>query len=120
MNVFFILQIFLGFIGLIALAIPFSDNFKTINYRYVLYGILAQIVLAVILLKLPFVISFFEILGNGVVILQQATQEGASFVFGYPPSDGSTPYRSLLETFAFGVLPYIIVMACISAILWYW
>ena len=84
------------------------------------YGILAQIILAVILLKLPFVVSFFEILGNGVVILQQATQEGANFVFGYPPTDSSTPYRSLLETFAFGVLPYIIVMACISAILWYW
>ena len=120
MDILFILQIFLGFIGLIALAIPFSDNFKTINYRYVLYGILAQIILAVILLKLPFVISFFEILGNGVVILQQATQEGANFVFGYPPTDSSKPYRSLLETFAFGVLPYIIVMACISAILWYW
>ena len=120
MDILFILQIFIGFIGLVALAIPFSDNFKTINYRYVLYGILAQIILAVILLKLPFVVSFFEILGNGVVILQQATQEGANFVFGYPPTDSSTPYRSLLETFAFGVLPYIIVMACISAILWYW
>jgi len=120
MDILSILQIFIGFIGLVALAIPFSDNFKTINYRYVLYGILAQIILAVILLKLPFVVSFFEILGNGVVILQQATQEGANFVFGYPPTDSSTPYRSLLETFAFGVLPYIIVMACISAILWYW
>ncbi len=120
MDILFILQIFIGFIGLVALAIPFSDNFKTINYRYVLYGILAQIILAVILLKLPFVVSFFEILGNGVVILQKATQEGANFVFGYPPTDSSTPYRSLLETFAFGVLPYIIVMACISAILWYW
>ena len=120
MDILFIFQIFIGFIGLVALAIPFSDNFKTINYRYVLYGILAQIILAVILLKLPFVVSFFEILGNGVVILQQATQEGANFVFGYPPTDSSTPYRSLLETFAFGVLPYIIVMACISAILWYW
>ncbi len=120
MDTLFILQIFIGFIGLVALAIPFSDNFKTINYRYVLYGILAQIILAVILLKLPFVVSFFEILGNGVVILQQATQEGANFVFGYPPTDSSTPYRSLLETFAFGVLPYIIVMACISAILWHW
>jgi CNT family concentrative nucleoside transporter len=120
MDILFILQIFIGFIGLVALAIPFSDNFKTINYRYVLYGILAQIILAVILLKLPFVVSFFEILGSGVVILQQATQEGANFVFGYPPTDSSTPYRSLLETFAFGVLPYIIVMACISAILWYW
>ena len=120
MDILLILQIFVGFIGLVALAIPFSDNFKTINYRYVIYGILAQIILAVILLKLPFVVSFFEILGNGVVILQQATQEGANFVFGYPPTDSSTPYRSLLETFAFGVLPYIIVMACISAILWYW
>ena len=120
MDILFIVQIFIGFIGLVALAIPFSDNFKTINYRYVLYGILAQIILAVILLKLPFVVSFFEILGNGVVILQQATQEGANFVFGYPATDSSTPYRSLLETFAFGVLPYIIVMACISAILWYW
>ena len=120
MDTLFILQIFIGFIGLVALAIPFSDNFKTINYRYVLYGILAQIILAVILLKLPFVVSFFEILGIGVVILQEATQEGANFVFGYPPTDSSTPYRSLLETFAFGVLPYIIVMACISAILWYW
>ena len=62
MDILFILQIFIGFIGLVALAIPFSDNFKTINYRYVLYGILAQIILAVILLKLPFVVSFFEIL----------------------------------------------------------
>ena len=120
MDITSILHIFIGFIGLVALALPFSDNLKTINYLYILYGILAQIVLAVILLKLPFVLSFFEILGNGVVILQQATQEGANFVFGYPPTDGSTPYRSLLETFAFGVLPYIIVMACISAILWYW
>ncbi len=120
MDILFILQIFIGFIGLVALAIPFSDNFKTINYRYVLYGILAQIILAVILLKLPFVVSFFKILGNGVVILQQATQEGANFVFGYPPTDNSTPYRSLLETFAFGVLPYIHSHGMYSAILWHW
>ena len=120
MDMLNILQIFIGFIGLILIAIPFSDNFKIINYRFVIYGILCQIVLAVILLKIPFVISFFEILGNGVVVLQEATVECAQFVFGYPPSDDTSPYRSLLETFAFGVLPYIIVMACISAILWYW
>jgi len=114
------LQILIGFIGLVALAIPFSDNYKQINYKYVLYGILSQFILAAILLKLPFIISFFEILGNGVTILQNATVEGASFVFGYPPTDTEFAYRSLLETFAFGVLPYIIVMSCISAILWHW
>ena len=114
------LHIFIGFIGLVAIAIPFSNNYKIINYRYIFYGIISQLLLAAILLKLPIVISFFELLGNGVTILQNATIEGAGFVFGYPPSDNSSPYRSLLETFAFGVLPYIIVMSCISAILWHW
>ena len=120
MDFYTLLQIIIGFFGLIIIALPLSDNYKIINYKYVLYGILSQILLAAILLKVPLVISAFEILGNGVVILQEATIEGANFVFGYPPSDDTNPYRSLLETFAFGVLPYIIVMACISAILWYW
>ena len=120
MDIYTLLQIIIGFIGLIIIAMPFSDNYKIINYKYVTYGVLSQIILAAILLKVPFIISAFEILGNGVIILQEATVEGAKFVFGYPPSDESSPYRSLLETFAFGVLPYIIVMACISAILWYW
>ena len=120
MDILSITQIIIGFIGLVIIAIPFSENFKIINFKYIVYGILAQIVLAAILLKIPIIISAFELLGNGVIILQEATMEGASFVFGYPPSDLDTPYRSLLETFAFGVLPYIIVMACVSAILWYW
>ena len=120
MSAFNFLHIFIGFIGLVAIAIPFSNNYKIINYRYILYGIFSQLFLAAILLKLPFVINFFELLGNGVTILQNATVEGASFVFGYPPSDDASVYRSLLETFAFGVLPYIIVMSCISAILWHW
>ena len=120
MDISTVIQIIIGFVGLIIIALPFSDNYKIINYKYVSYGILSQIILAAILLKVPFIINAFEILGNGVVILQEATVEGAKFVFGYPPSDDSNPYRSLLETFAFGVLPYIIVMACISAILWYW
>jgi CNT family concentrative nucleoside transporter len=114
------LHIFIGFIGLVALAIPFSENYRNINYKYIIYGIVSQLLLAAILLKVPFIINFFEILGNGVTILQNATVAGASFVFGFPPSDSDYVYRSLLETFAFGVLPYIIVMSCISAILWYW
>ena len=120
MDILPIAQIIIGFLGLIIIAMPFSENFKIINFKYIVYGIIAQIVLAAILLKIPIVITAFELLGNGVIILQEATMEGASFVFGYPPSDLDTPYRSLLETFAFGVLPYIIVMACVSAILWYW
>ena len=82
MNIPFILHIITGFIGLILIAIPFSDNKQIINYKYIFYGILSQLILAAILLKLPFIINFFELLGNGVTILQNATSEGASFVFG--------------------------------------
>ena len=120
MDIVSITQIIIGFIGLVVIALPFSENLNIINYKYIIYGILSQVILAAILLKIPIVISAFELLGNGVIVLQEATMEGASFVFGYPPSDMDSPYRSLLETFAFGVLPYIIVMACVSAILWYW
>ena len=120
MDILNVLQIIIGFIGLIFIAIPFSENYRIINFKFIAYGILAQVILAIVLLKIPFIISIFEIMGNGVVVLQEATVEGASFVFGYAPSDNVGSYRSLLETFAFGVLPFIIVMACISAILWYW
>ena len=120
MDLFNILHIIIGFIGLIVIALPFSENAKIINYKYILYGILSQVILALLLLKVSFIVNIFEILGNAVVILQEATTEGANFVFGYAPSEGAPVYRSLLETFAFGVLPYIIVMSCISAILWYW
>ena len=120
MDIYFLIQILVGFVGLIAIAFPFSENYKIINYKYVFYGVLSQILLAIVLLKIPFIINFFELLGSAVEVLQEATIEGANFVFGYPPSEDANPYRSLLETFAFGVLPYIIVMACISAILWYW
>lgn len=120
MSYFNFFHILIGFVGLILLAFPFSVNYRNIKYKYIFYGVGSQLILAAVLLKLPFVISFFEFLGNGVTVLQNATIEGASFVFGFPPSDSSFVYRSLLETFAFGVLPYIIVMSCISAILWYW
>ena len=70
-----ILHIIIGFVGLTLIAIPFSSNYKIINYRYIAYGILSQLLLAAILLKVPFIINFFELLGNAVTILQNATTE---------------------------------------------
>ena len=77
------IQILIGFIGLIALAIPFSNNLKLINYKHVAGGILFQVILAALLLKAPLITSFFEYLSNGVEVLKVATAEGTSFIFGY-------------------------------------
>ena len=119
MTILNILQIGVGFLGLIAIAIPFSDNYKLINLKYIAYGLLAQVVLGLILIKLPLVTTAFEYLAEGVTVLQEGTQKGAQFLFGYqgPVTEG---YPVLLETFAFGILPYIIVLSCLSAMMWYW
>jgi CNT family concentrative nucleoside transporter len=56
------IQILIGFIGLIALAIPFSNNIKLINYKHLVAGIAFQIFLALLLLKAPLITSFFTYL----------------------------------------------------------
>ena len=82
MDIMTILQIIIGFIGSVAIAVPFSDNFKIINYKYVFYGILSQIILAAILLKVPFVISGLIYL---MMVFLYCYRGGAKFVFGYNP-----------------------------------
>jgi len=119
MTILNILQIGVGFLGLIAIAIPFSDNYKLINFKYIFYGILAQIILGLILIKLPLITTAFEYLADGVTVLQEGTQRGAQFLFGYP-GPITEGYPGLLSTFAFGILPYIIVLSCLSAMMWYW
>ena len=119
-----ILQIFIGFIGLVCIAIPFSQNRSSINYRYIFVAIVFQIILAFALLKIPFIVQIFAYLSDGVSSLQAATQEGAEFVFGYLSNSSNSPFEpsgagnSMI--FAFQILPLIIVISSLSALLWFW
>ena len=106
------LQVLIGGLVLIAVTVPLSDNYKQIKVKNIFFAILMMFVFAFILLN-DFVNNFFESLSNGVAKLSSATAEGTSFLFG-----------SLFEAhpyiFALNVLPLIIVMSCISALLWHW
>ena len=119
-----ILQILIGFIGLVCIAIPFSQNHSSINYRYIFVAIVFQIILAFALLKIPFIVQVFAYLSDGVSSLQAATQEGAEFVFGYLSNSSNSPFEpsgagnSMI--FAFQILPLIIVISSLSALLWFW
>ena len=106
------LQVFFGAILLIALTFPLSNNFKAINYKNILYAILVMFLFAFILLN-NFVNQFFEAISNGVAKLSSATAEGTSFLFG-------SLFESHPYVFALNVLPLIIVMSCLSALLWHW
>ena len=124
MTITSIFQIIVGFIGLVCIAIPFSQNKSSINYRHIVAAIFLQITLAFALLKIPFIVQIFAYLSEGVTALQAATQEGAEFVFGYLSNSSTSPFEisgtgnSMI--FAFQILPLIIVISSLSALLWFW
>ena len=72
-----------GILGLLALAWLFSEQRRAVDWRVPVGGLLAQLLLAVLLLKVPASRHFFEALNDMVVALQTATEAGTSFVFGY-------------------------------------
>ena len=123
MNLPLTFQIVIGFIGLILLAIPLSNKRSAINYKSIVLAIGFQILLAFALIKVPIIIGIFSYLSDGVIALQESTNEGATFVFGYLAS-GETPFvesgqgSSLI--FAFAILPLILVMSSLTAVLWFW
>ena len=124
MTITSVLQIIIGFIGLVCIAIPFSQNRSSINYRHIVAAIFLQIILAFALLKIPFIVQIFAYLSEGVTALQAATQEGAEFVFGYLSNSSTSPFESSgtgnSMIFAFQILPLIIVISSLSALLWFW
>ena len=119
-----ILQIIIGFIGLVCIAIPFSQNKSAINYRHILIAIIFQLLLAFALIKIPFIVQIFAYLSDGVTALQAATQEGSEFVFGYLSNPTTAPFENSSTgnsiIFAFQILPLIVVISSLSALLWFW
>ena len=124
MTITSVFQIIIGFIGLVCIAIPFSQNRSSINYRHIVAAIFLQIILAFALLRIPFIVQIFAYLSEGVTALQAATQEGAEFVFGYLSNSSTSPFESSgtgnSMIFAFQILPLIIVISSLSALLWFW
>ena len=117
MTIISIIQIIIGFLGLVLIAIPFSQNIRSINYKHILAAIFLQIVLAFALLKIPSIVQIFAYLSEGVTALQLATQEGAEFVFGYLSNGSLSPFEKSGQgnamIFAFQILPLIIVISCL-------
>ena len=119
------LQPTIGFFALLFLGAMFSENIKAIKIKYVVSGVLIQLILALLLLRVELVGSFFEYLSDGVMVLKAANDYGTGFVFGYladgapnAPFDITNPGGTFI--FAFGGLTLIILMSAISALLWHW
>lgn len=117
---------FTGLIGILlifGIALFLSDNRKAINLRLVFSGLVLQIVLAVLILKVHVISSFFEFLGKGMTKLEHFAVQGASFIYGgimVDHGNGSLPY-GLPHTFvfAFTVTANIIFVSVLVAVLYH-
>ncbi len=119
------LQSALGILVILTVAWIFSEKRNAFPWRIVLVGLALQAGIALLLLKVE--VARDALFGlNGVVgVLTDATRAGTGFVYGFL-GGGPSPFPAsivdphALSTFAFGILPLVIIISALSAILWYW
>ena len=77
------LQGLLGYAVFIALAWAISESRRDIPWRTVAGGVLLQVALAVVILKLPGAQAVFAAMNDALLALERATRAGTGMVFGY-------------------------------------
>jgi len=117
------LQSAFGFVAIFLIAWLLSEDRRAVPWRIVVSGALLQIVLAAALLKLPLFRDLFLALNELLSALEQATQEGTRFVFGFL-GGGPQPFEERPGTssfvLGFRALPLILVVSALSSLLFYW
>jgi CNT family concentrative nucleoside transporter len=118
-----VIQPLLGIAGLLLLAWLISEKRGAVPWRAVIAGLALQLVLALLLLKLPYAKEAFLKLNDLLQYLEKATAAGTTLVFGYL-GGGPTPFAvtDVGSNFvlAFRALPIVLVMSALSALLYYW
>lgn len=123
MNWTLYLQALAGIAVFTALALPFSADRRAIRWKLVGVAIALQFAICALLLKAPLIKEGLAWINRAVGALSDATLKGTSFVYGYlggAPAPFEITNPGAAVTFAFQVLPLVIVMSALSALLWYW
>jgi CNT family concentrative nucleoside transporter len=123
------LQAICGLVVILSVAYAASTNRRAIDRRTVAWGLVLQVLFALLVLKTTAGQNTFAVLGEGINRLLSFAGVGASFVFG--PLGDKTVWGRVMQgalgaeglnyavIFAFQVLPTIIFIAALFAILYY-
>jgi CNT family concentrative nucleoside transporter len=99
-----------GILVFIGIGYLISANRSAIKWRPVLWGIALQLIIAVIILRIPLAYGVISWIGTGITTFLEFSNVGAEFVFG-------ADYEQHL--FAFKILPIIIFFSAFVSILYY-
>ncbi len=118
---------FLGLLAILLIGCLFSTDRRRINLRTVLMGVVLQLILGIVLLRIELTANAFAFLSGKVASFLALSKVGGQFVFGLL-ADAETmnavfekaagkPFQGFL--FAFHVIPTIIFFASFISILYY-
>ncbi|WP_022660495.1 NupC/NupG family nucleoside CNT transporter [Paucidesulfovibrio longus] len=109
--------------ALVALVWVCGENRRAVSSRQIVVGLALQLGLALLLLKAPMLENAMLGLNALVTALQNATNAGTGFVFGYLGGADlpfSEPWPGAAFVLAFKALPLILVISALSSLLYYW
>jgi len=109
-----ILRGVLGMTILIALSYTISTNKKAIKWKTIFLGLLAQLIIAIGVLKIAWIAIAFEFFGSFFIKILDFTEAGTSMLLGDFSDVEKTGY-----IFAFQVLPVIIFFSALTSIGYY-
>ena len=112
----------IGIIVILMIAYLFSNNKSKINHRLVMSGLLLQLTIGFLILKIPAITSFFQLLGKGMGKIEQFARQGAAFVYGGIATTtpaGVTDFTNGGFVFAFNVTATIILVCVIVALFYH-
>ena len=112
-----------GLMAFTALAWLLSENRRRVSPKSILVGIGMQLLVALILLRLPVFRQLFLALNSVVLALEESTRAGTSLVFGYL-GGGPLPFEvhapGNVFILGFRALPLVLVVSALSSLLFYW
>lgn len=106
----------LGVASLVGIGWLLSEKRKSIAWGLVIKGLLLQVILAILILKVPFVSEIFNLASRAFVRVISFTDFGSDFLFR-SFTDGEV--HSSLLNFAFRILPTIVFFSALTALLYY-
>lgn len=111
----------IGVIILIGIAWLLSAHRKKIDWKLVIAGLVLQVVIAILVLKVPLIRSGFDYIGSGIVQFLGFSLSGAQFLFGdlAKNSHAVQANHNLGFLFAFQALPTVIFFSAVTAGLYY-
>lgn len=113
----------LGIVALLGLAFLCSEDRRRIPWRTVIAGLLLQLALALLLLRVPPATHAVFAVNNAATALQNATQTGTRFVFGYlagPPLPFDETHPGGNFILAFQALPLVLTISALASLLFHW